>query len=77
MRRILLTVPIVLLVGAMPGRPADLPGREVAVVQGDPSKEATHRHFAWVGPETEVQVHAVGPTDITFVKPADDPRKKK
>jgi hypothetical protein len=23
-----------------------------------------------------VQVHGVGPTDITFVNPADDPRKK-
>ena len=38
---------------------------------------ATHRHFAWVGPdETLVQVHGVGPTDITFVNAADDPRKK-
>ena len=26
--------------------------------------------------ETIVQVHGVGPTDITFVNPADDPRKK-
>jgi hypothetical protein len=26
--------------------------------------------------ETLVQVHGVGPTDITFVNPADDPRKK-
>ena len=37
----------------------------------------THRHFAWAGPEeTVIQVHGVGPTDITFVNPADDPRKK-
>jgi quercetin dioxygenase-like cupin family protein len=37
-----------------------------------------HPHFAWAGPmETIVQVHGVGPTDITFVNPADDPRKKK
>lgn len=28
------------------------------------------------GQETLVQVHGVGPTDITFVDPADDPRKK-
>ena len=38
---------------------------------------ATHRHFAWVGSEeTLIQVHGVGPTDITFVNLADDPRKK-
>ena len=36
-----------------------------------------HPHFAWsAGPETIVQVHGVGPTDIRFVNPADDPRKK-
>ena len=34
-------------------------------------------HFAWAGgQETLVQVHGVGPTDITFVNPADDPGKK-
>jgi len=38
---------------------------------------ATHRHFAFAGPEeTLIQVHGVGPTDITFVNTADDPRKK-
>jgi quercetin dioxygenase-like cupin family protein len=38
-----------------------------------------HPHFAWAGggQETVVQVHGVGPTDLTFVNPADDPRKKK
>jgi hypothetical protein len=31
----------------------------------------------WSGPqETLIQVHGVGPTDITFVNPADNPRKK-
>ena len=36
-----------------------------------------HPHFAWSGgQETVVQVHGYGPTDITFVNPADDPRKK-
>ena len=36
-----------------------------------------HPHFAWAGPrETIVQVHGIGPTDITFVNAADDPRKK-
>ena len=37
-----------------------------------------HPHFAWAGSqETIVQVHGIGPTDITFVNAADDPRKKK
>jgi quercetin dioxygenase-like cupin family protein len=36
-----------------------------------------HPHFAWAGKEeTVVQVHGVGTTDIRFVNPADDPRKK-
>ena len=34
-------------------------------------------HFAFAGPEeTLIQVHGAGPTDITFVNAADDPRKK-
>lgn len=37
-----------------------------------------HPHYAWAGgQETVVQVHGVGPTDLVFVNPADDPRKKK
>lgn len=73
-------VPIVLLVAVLPVQaqqpdghavlmpdtlkwvePAVLPGARLAVLQGDPAKERP------VG---------VGPTDITFVNPADDPRKK-
>lgn len=38
---------------------------------------ANTRHFAWTGAdEAVVQVHIVGPTGMTFVNPADDPRKK-
>jgi hypothetical protein len=37
---------------------------------------AKTNHFAWTSEETEVQVHGVGPTGITYVDPADDPRKK-
>ena len=37
-----------------------------------------HPHYAWAGRgETIVQVHGVGPTDLRFVNPDDDPRKKK
>jgi quercetin dioxygenase-like cupin family protein len=34
------------------------------------------RHFAWTKGETVIQVHGVGPWGITYVNPADDPRKK-
>jgi len=37
---------------------------------------ANHRHYAWTKEETVVQIHLEGPTAITFVNPADDPRKK-
>ncbi len=64
--------------------PAPLPGALLAVVQGDPSKDGLfsvppdHPHYAWVGgTETIVQVHGMGPTDLRFVNPEDDPRKKK
>ncbi len=44
---------------------------------GFASVPATHPHYAWTSTEeTLIQVHGVGPTDITFVNPADDPRKK-
>ncbi len=33
-------------------------------------------HFAWTSEETVVQVHSVGPWGVTYVNPADDPRKK-
>ena len=34
------------------------------------------RHFAWTKEEAVVQVHGVGPWTVTYVNPADDPRKK-
>ena len=33
-------------------------------------------HFAWTKDETIVQVHGMGPWGVTYVNPADDPRKK-
>ena len=47
-----------------------LPVGSVAIMQ-----PKTH-HFAWTKEETIVQVHGVGPWAITYVNPADDPRKK-
>jgi quercetin dioxygenase-like cupin family protein len=40
------------------------------------SVPAEHRHYAWTTSETVIQVHGVGPTSITFVNPADDPRRR-
>jgi quercetin dioxygenase-like cupin family protein len=51
-------------------------GRELPV-GGFVAIPPKHAHYAWAGAEeTIVQVHGVGPTDLTFVNPADDPRKK-
>lgn len=33
-------------------------------------------HFGWTKEETIVQVHGIGPWGVTYVNPADDPRKK-
>jgi quercetin dioxygenase-like cupin family protein len=52
-------------------------GQELPV-GGFVSVPPNHPHYAWVGgTETVVQVHGVGPTDLRFVNPEDDPRKKK
>ena len=37
----------------------------------------TMRHFAAAKGETIIQVHGIGPFEITYVNPADDPRKGK
>lgn len=34
------------------------------------------RHFAFVKEETVIQLSTMGPWDLTYVNPADDPRKK-
>src|SRR5262245_25397427 len=33
-------------------------------------------HYAWAEVETVVQINGVGPFDVTYVDPTDDPRKK-
>jgi len=38
--------------------------------------EPKMHHFAWIGEETIVQLSGMGPWGITYVNPADDPRKK-
>lgn len=34
------------------------------------------RHFAFASGETILQIHGIGPFEITYVNPADDPRRK-
>jgi hypothetical protein len=34
------------------------------------------KHFAWVKGETIIQLHGIGPWTITYLNPADDPRRK-
>jgi quercetin dioxygenase-like cupin family protein len=33
-------------------------------------------HFAWASEETVVQLHGIGPSGISYVNPADDPRNQ-
>jgi hypothetical protein len=40
------------------------------------SLPANQRLYIWTTSETVLQVHGVGPTGITFVNPADDPRRR-
>jgi len=32
-------------------------------------------HYAWTTVETVIQNNGIGPTGITYINPADDPRK--
>lgn len=50
--------------GTTPVRPGDI----MIMQPGTP-------HFAWTDAETVVQLHGTGPWGITYVNPADDPRK--
>lgn len=34
-------------------------------------------HFAWVSEPTVVQIHGIGPFEVKYVNPADDPRNAK
>lgn len=59
------------------GTKLDTGSGQMVPTGGFASIPATHPHYAWTTTEaTMIQVHSVGPTDITYVNPADDPRKK-
>jgi quercetin dioxygenase-like cupin family protein len=33
-------------------------------------------HYAWFTEDTVIQLHGIGPQGVTYINPADDPRKK-
>ena len=51
-------------------------GRELAVGSFAVMPTGT-RHFAWTKGETIVQLQGVGPWGLTYVNPADDPRRSR
>jgi anti-sigma factor ChrR (cupin superfamily) len=53
-----------------PAKTKALPPGSVAIMQPKTN------HFGSTKDETIVQVHGVGPWGVTYVNPADDPRKK-
>lgn len=59
------------------GRKFDSGAGQAIPTGGFFSVSAAHPHHAWTtAGEALIQVQGVGPTDITYVNPADDPRKK-
>ena len=60
------------------GETVDTKSGQELPLGGFASIPPNHAHYAWAGgQETVVQVHGVGPTDLRFVNPADDPRATK
>jgi hypothetical protein len=51
-------------------------GRELGA-GGYAEMPRTVRHFAWAVGETVVQISAIGPFEVNYVNPTDDPRKAK
>jgi len=54
-----------------PSKAKSLPAGSYAMLPG------RSNHFAFFKEETILQVNSIGPWDITYLNPADDPRKKK
>ncbi len=53
------------------------PAKTMALAAGSVAiMQPKTNHFAWTSEPTVVQLHGVGPRGITYVNPADDPRKK-
>jgi quercetin dioxygenase-like cupin family protein len=70
---------VTVLSGAMGsgmGEKAELKGKMLKA-GGMLALPANHAHYVWTGDEeTIIQVAAIAPFDLTYINPADDPRKK-
>ena len=74
------------------GPPMLPPGASMALIEGGPNQPgpfrkvlpagslfempATIHHFGWAGEATTIQHHGVGPFNMQYLNPADDPRQK-
>jgi quercetin dioxygenase-like cupin family protein len=71
---------VTVLSGAMGsgmGEKADLTKGKMLKAGGMLALPANHAHYVWTeDEETIIQVAAVGPFDLIYINPADDPRKK-
>jgi len=72
---------VTVLTGAMGsgmGPKADLTKGKMLKAGGMLALPANHAHYVWTAnEETIIQVSAVGPFDLVYINPEDDPRKKK
>jgi quercetin dioxygenase-like cupin family protein len=71
---------VTVLSGAMGsgmGEKADLTKGKMLKAGGILALPANHAHYVWTADEeTIIQVAAIGPFDLVYINPADDPRKK-
>jgi quercetin dioxygenase-like cupin family protein len=71
---------VTVLSGAMGsgmGEKADLTKGKMLKAGGMLALPANHAHYVWTADEeTIIQVAAIGPFDLVYINPADDPRKK-
>jgi quercetin dioxygenase-like cupin family protein len=68
---------LTVLSGALGQANSDTDTGEVYAAGSILIKPANHTHRVWTtDQETVIQLNFTGPMDITFVNPADDPRKK-
>lgn len=72
---------VTVLTGAMGsgmGEKADLTKGKMLKAGGMLALPANHAHYVWTADEeTIIQVAAVGPFDLIYINPEDDPRRKK
>jgi quercetin dioxygenase-like cupin family protein len=62
--------------GMSTGKKVDRTGASLVKAGGLIRIPANTAHYAWTEEETVVQINGVGPFDVFYVEPGDDPRKK-